>query len=154
MDSKPKTSWLSWVARVGLILGAATYVYSPDYPYWEMELHAPQYPKGLHVYGYPDRIAGDVKELDGLNHYIGMRELGKAAQFERSIGRESVYVMAGLMVLAVLNNVAFVVIAPLAMAVAIMLLEIFVALLQAYIFAMLSSVSCVQMSLPVAGSTA
>ncbi|HET6573207.1 MAG TPA: nitrous oxide reductase family maturation protein NosD, partial [Fimbriiglobus sp.] len=99
MDSKPKTSWLSWAARAGLVLGAALFALSPNYPYWEMELHAPQYPKGLHVYGYPDRITGDVKELDGLNHYIGMRELGKAAAFERSVGRQSVYALAGLMLL-------------------------------------------------------
>jgi nitrous oxidase accessory protein len=99
MDSKPKTSWLSWAARAGLVVGAALFALSPDYPYWELELHAPQYPKGLHVYGYPDRIAGDVKELDGLNHYIGMRALGDAAQFERSIGRQAVYGMAGVMLL-------------------------------------------------------
>jgi nitrous oxidase accessory protein len=100
MDTKPKTSWLSWAARVGLVLGAAVLAYSPDLPYWKMKLNAPQYPKGLHVYGYPDRIAGDVKELDGLNHYIGMRALGNAAPFERSIGRQAVYAMAGLMLLA------------------------------------------------------
>jgi F-type H+-transporting ATPase subunit a len=55
-------------------------------------------------------------------------------------GHAVVLALTGLMVLAVLNNVWFVVIAPLAMAIAIMILEIFVALLQAYIFAMLSSV--------------
>jgi F-type H+-transporting ATPase subunit a len=55
-------------------------------------------------------------------------------------GHAVVLALTGLMVLAVLNNVAFVVVAPLLMAVAIMVLELFVALLQAYIFAMLSSV--------------
>jgi nitrous oxidase accessory protein len=59
-----------------------------------MKLHAPQYPKGLSIAGYPDKITGDVKEIDGLNHYIGMRELEKAAEFERSIGRQAVLGMA------------------------------------------------------------
>ena len=30
-------------------------------------------------------LEGDVAEIDGLNHYIGMRPLGEAATFERSI---------------------------------------------------------------------
>ena len=55
-------------------------------------------------------------------------------------GHAVVLALTGLMVLAVLANVAFVAVAPLFMAVAIMLLEIFVAFLQAYIFAMLTSV--------------
>ena len=60
MGRKPNTSWLSWAARLGLVLGAAALLYSPDYPYWELELHAPQYPKGLHVYGTPFFIEGDL----------------------------------------------------------------------------------------------
>lgn len=54
-------------------------------PYWEMELAAPQYPKGLHITAYVNRLTGDVFEIDGLNHYIGMRPLDEAAQFEKSI---------------------------------------------------------------------
>ena len=54
-------------------------------PYWEMDLHAPQYPKGLHVTAYVNRLTGDVFEIDGLNHYIGMRPLDEAAQFEKSV---------------------------------------------------------------------
>lgn len=54
-------------------------------PYWEMELNAPQYPKGLHITAYVNRLTGDIFELDGLNHYIGMRPLEEAAQFEKSI---------------------------------------------------------------------
>lgn len=52
-------------------------------PYWKMTLHAPQYPKGLHVVAYLNRLTGDVQEIDSLNHYIGMRPLNDAAQFER-----------------------------------------------------------------------
>ena len=84
MDTTRRLSPLSWLARAGLVLGAALLAASPAYPYWEMRLLAPQYPKGLAVAGYPDRIAGDVKEIDGLNHYIGMRPLGEAATFERA----------------------------------------------------------------------
>ena len=65
-------------------------------PYWHMELHAPQYPDNLHLTAHLNHLSGDVAEIDGLNHYIGMRPLGEAAQVERSIG---VFVMIGFVVL-------------------------------------------------------
>ncbi len=54
------------------------------FPYWHMELEAPQYPKGLFLTAYVNHLSGDVREIDGLNHYIGMRPLGEAAAFERA----------------------------------------------------------------------
>ena len=54
------------------------------FPYWHMELEAPQYPNGLFLTAYVNRLTGDVREIDGLNHYIGMRPLGEAAAFERA----------------------------------------------------------------------
>lgn len=53
-------------------------------PYWYMTLQAPQYPDGLHMQAYLNRLEGDVEEIDRLNHYIGMRPLGQAAEFERT----------------------------------------------------------------------
>ncbi|MCC6659746.1 MAG: cytochrome C [Phycisphaerales bacterium] len=53
-------------------------------PYWRMELVAPQYPDGLFITAYVNHLSGDVREVDGLNHYIGMRPLGEAAAFERA----------------------------------------------------------------------
>src|SRR5262245_55551476 len=64
----------------GLLLAASIYL-----PYWKMTLLAPQYPDGLRVQAHLDRLTGDVREIDGLNHYIGMRPLGEAAAFERSM---------------------------------------------------------------------
>ncbi len=55
------------------------------FPYWHMELDAPQYPNGLFLTAYCNHLTGDVREIDGLNHYIGMRPLGEAAAFERSV---------------------------------------------------------------------
>ena len=53
-------------------------------PYWHMELEAPQYPDGLYITAYVNHLEGDVKEIDGLNHYIGMRPIEQAAVFERT----------------------------------------------------------------------
>lgn len=65
-------------------------------PYWQMDLVAPQYPNNLHLTAYVNQLAGDVEEIDGLNHYIGMRSLYEAAQIERSVG---VYAMILFVVL-------------------------------------------------------
>ncbi len=65
------------VARVVLLV-------SIFFPYWHMELLAPQYPDGLFLSAYVNNLTGDVREIDGLNHYIGMRPLGEAAAFERT----------------------------------------------------------------------
>lgn len=54
------------------------------FPYWSMELEAPQYPNGLEVTAYVNTLTGDVSEVNGLNHYIGMRPLQEAASLERS----------------------------------------------------------------------
>jgi len=54
-------------------------------PYWHMTLHAPQYPEGLQVHAHVNALSGDVREIDGLNHYIGMRPLEEAAQLERTL---------------------------------------------------------------------
>lgn len=44
-------------------------------PIWRIELDAPQYPEGLTLQIYADKIAGDVDIINGLNHYIGMKTL-------------------------------------------------------------------------------
>jgi len=68
-------------------------------PYWSLVLHAPQYPGGLVVNAYVNHLEGDVNEIDGLNHYIGMRPLNEAAAFERSISIFAISAL-GLLVLA------------------------------------------------------
>lgn len=66
------------------------------FPYWHMELEAPQYPNGLFLTAYVNNLTEDVKEIDGLNHYIGMRPLGEAASFERAA---SVYLMIAMVLM-------------------------------------------------------
>lgn len=84
-----------------LVAAVVLLVVSLITPYWNMVLHAPQYPKGLHVQAHLTRLEGDVREIDGLNHYIGMRPLGEAAQFERSIAVMAVLVLCLLVLAAV-----------------------------------------------------
>jgi hypothetical protein len=84
-----------------ILLGAAAalILVSMLFPYWNMTLLAPQYPGGLHVQVYVNRMTGDVDEIDGLNHYIGMRPLAEAAELERSVSIAMI-ALVGLLVLS------------------------------------------------------
>ena len=73
-----------------LALAATLLLVSLFQPYWRMVLHAPQYPKGLVVHAYLNHLDGDVAEIDGLNHYIGMRKLDDAAKLEREVSMMAV----------------------------------------------------------------
>ena len=52
-------------------------------PLWKLTMFAPQYPDGLRLSIYSYKLVGgnggqDVKEINVLNHYIGMRDLAAA----------------------------------------------------------------------------
>lgn len=90
-------------------LAALSLVISIFFPYWIMSLEAPQYPKGLYVQTYINRLEGDVQEIDGLNHYIGMRPLDSAAQLERSLSIVMISVTALLVLSATFIHTKWVV---------------------------------------------
>ena len=69
-------------------------------PWWRLKLNAPQYPAGLYVTAYVNRMTGDVAEIDGLNHYIGMRPLAEAAVLEQSISVFGIVALAMLILAA------------------------------------------------------
>lgn len=98
---------LGFIPALLFVAGAVLLIISMSYPYWGMVLLAPQYPGGLDMHVYVNYVTGDddpqldeVKEIDGLNHYIGMKSLNDAAQFERAIAVPSILLMAALLVIA------------------------------------------------------
>jgi copper chaperone NosL len=91
MDAR-RTTYL--LPTLFMALAAVLLVVSIFTPYWKMTLHAPQYPKGLSVQAYVNRMVGDVREIDGLNHYIGMRPLGEAASLELSLSIAAIAVIS------------------------------------------------------------
>ena len=100
---------LRWTPSVLWILAAVLLTASILFPYWGMTLYAPQYPGGLSVRVFVNSMTGDedpvmdeVREIDGLNHYIGMRPLGEAAKFERSIAIPAVIIFAVFLLVAAL----------------------------------------------------
>jgi copper chaperone NosL len=84
-----------------MICAAAMLLGSIALPYWKMELQAPQYPKGLEMTVYVNKVQGDVNEVDGLNHYIGMRPISEAGQFERSMSLIAIAALVMLVVAAI-----------------------------------------------------
>ncbi len=69
-----RTSARGWAGRVVLgVVAAVLVALAYRSPLWTSTLHAPQYPQGLRVIVYGDRVAGDVEEVSALNHYVGMK---------------------------------------------------------------------------------
>jgi copper chaperone NosL len=59
-----------------LVLAAALLLIPSAFlPVWEITLVAPQYPEGLSLQIYPHKVAGEIQEVNILNHYIGMQEI-------------------------------------------------------------------------------
>ena len=66
-----------------LLLAALLLVPSYIFPLWTMTMFAPQYPDGLRMQIYSYKLDGgnagqDIKEINVLNHYIGMKDLSAA----------------------------------------------------------------------------
>lgn len=63
----------SFLIRAGAAGTAAGLVWlAGSLPLWTLTMRAPQYPKGLRLEAYGTRMVGDLRELNILNHYIGM----------------------------------------------------------------------------------
>ena len=83
--SKPEPSWLISAVIAAVLLIGAIFV-----PLWSMQLVAPQYPEGLIMYAYGDHFQGEtkgyyegfdaVREINGLNHYIGMQPIKEVTE--------------------------------------------------------------------------
>lgn len=55
-----------------LVLSAVLVAAAIVLPLWGMTLVSTQYPEGLRMVVYPTTIRGDIREINALNHYIGM----------------------------------------------------------------------------------
>jgi len=63
------------IAGAALLLAAIYF-----FPLWNLTMFAPQYPDGLRLDIYSHKLEGgnngqDIREINVLNHYIGMRDL-------------------------------------------------------------------------------
>jgi copper chaperone NosL len=63
--------------RILAFIAAALMVSAYFTPLWQISLWAPQYPEGLNMKIWIDRLSGDVDIINGVNHYIGMQHIGE-----------------------------------------------------------------------------
>ena len=68
--------------RVLLVVAGLALILTYVLPLWNLTMFAPQYPQGLRMDIYTYKLEGgqggqDIKEINVLNHYIGMRDLAE-----------------------------------------------------------------------------
>ncbi|RMD99431.1 MAG: hypothetical protein D6814_05545 [Calditrichaeota bacterium] len=65
------------ISRILLVVASLLLIGSLFLPLWKITLDAPQYPEGLGLYIWSHSITGekpnDLRNINGLNHYIGMK---------------------------------------------------------------------------------
>jgi hypothetical protein len=97
------------VKLVLLVLAGIALIASIFMPYWSITLHAPQYPRGLYIDVYVNKMTPkkNVFEVDNLNHYIGMIKLTDAARLERAGSRFAIPLVALLSLASLLMRGAW-----------------------------------------------
>ena len=66
---------ISNTSRVIISLTSLTIIAAYFVPVWRIDLFAPQYPEGLVMKIWLNKLTGDVDIINGLNHYIGMKKI-------------------------------------------------------------------------------
>ena len=90
---------ISIISKGLLLVVMLLFIGSLFVPMWRIELAAPQYPEGLVLQLYANKIGGDVEIINGLNHYIGMSTLHTENFFEFKILS---YIVVGFALLSLL----------------------------------------------------
>lgn len=67
------------VPKILMIIAALGLLVLFVYPMWRITLYAPQYPSGVTMYIYINKIGGDspgtLQNINILNHYVGMKPI-------------------------------------------------------------------------------
>ena len=70
---------MSRKSRIATALASLLLVLAFILPLWKITLEAPQYPEGIGMYIMIDTVKGekenDLQNINGLNHYIGMKKI-------------------------------------------------------------------------------
>lgn len=70
-----KTNKIGNTTTIVLILCGVGLIACMFIPIWWIGLWAPQYPEGLEMVLWADKITGDIDKINPLNHYIGMKAI-------------------------------------------------------------------------------
>lgn len=100
-----KNNSLSKLSKILLITSGIGLIISIFVPLWAIYLEAPQYPEGLGMFLHANKITGDYEIINGLNHYIGMKEIHQEDFWEFKILPYALGFFAALAFITVfLNN--------------------------------------------------
>ncbi|MBI4931472.1 MAG: nitrous oxide reductase accessory protein NosL [Bacteroidetes bacterium] len=61
--------------RIIVLIISLSLIVSYFVPMWYIDLDAPQYPEGLGMKIWLNKMSGDLNRINGLNHYIGMKKI-------------------------------------------------------------------------------
>jgi copper chaperone NosL len=73
--NKKREDEMKKISRIIVIAVSILLVTGFFLPIWEITLDAPQYPEGLGMNIWINKITGDLQTINGLNHYIGMKKI-------------------------------------------------------------------------------
>ena len=70
-----KKNTMKPASRIIIALASLTLIGTYFFPVWFIFLIAPQYPEGLTMNIWLNKLTGQVEIINGLNHYIGMKHI-------------------------------------------------------------------------------
>ncbi|MCL4279415.1 MAG: hypothetical protein KJZ60_06965, partial [Ignavibacteriaceae bacterium] len=66
-------------SKILIIVASLILILTFFFPIWYIDLEAPQYPEGIGLEIWINKITGqqehDLENINGLNHYIGMKRI-------------------------------------------------------------------------------
>lgn len=91
-----------------MIAGIASLLMLFVFPMWRITLYAPQYPDGVTMYIWINKIQGEtegtIQNINILNHYVGMKYIEPDSIPELQYFPYVIWIMAGLGLLTALWN--------------------------------------------------
>jgi copper chaperone NosL len=94
---------MSTKSRILVLISAVMLLGVFFFPIWKIDLEAPQYPEGIGLRIWVNQITGykefDLRNINGLNHYIGMKKIEPESIPELKI---MPYIIAGFILLGLI----------------------------------------------------
>ena len=90
------------ITKILIIVSSFAMIAAFFTPIWMIDLEAPQYPEGLGMQIWINKITGDLNTINGLNHYIGMKTIQPDSIKELTI---MPYILAFLIALGVVTGI-------------------------------------------------
>ena len=91
---------MSITSRILIAIASLSLIATYFLPFWFIHLIAPQYPEGLTMEIWLNRLEGEVEIINGLNHYIGMAKINADMfpELDYLVYIIGVYILLGLVV--------------------------------------------------------